>query len=432
MTTDDERLQALYPDLLAGDGVERRALIAALDAAYTVEPPHSLATLSTTKLAALAEQTAPAPAAHPWRIRLHRRPVLTGLGIAAAIVAAAGIAIATGGHTAAVNAETILQKAQTATGGTPAGGVSSYHLEVTGRSQAGSMKSSSSSQVWSAGPDRLHIDSETSASEGEPAASQRQSMIVDGERLWLVGTQAGTTTATSLKITPGAFLNQFSPVGGSVDAVLAALNDGNGCSSVQRRADATVAGRAVYVLSVTDNGPNCRVATGGSRSGGMVVSCGGKAGVSTGPAAAGSPPPALHQTLWIDKQTFVPLKQETSSGEVVSSYEVTRVEYNLAIPDATFSYTPPADADVADGGTLPPNAMVGQGLGGMLMVNRANGHAHGDGGGSVGVVVAGFGTADPGAPPPGPPLGTPPVPVPGVFGRTGPCTPSPEPGHAGP
>jgi MucB/RseB N-terminal domain len=59
--------------------------------------------------------------------------------------------------------------------------------------------------------------------------------------------------------------------------------------------------------------------------------------------------------VWVDKQSFLPLQTEVqeASGAVVERSEVTRLEYNLSVPDATFHYTPPAGVQISafNGGT---------------------------------------------------------------------------------
>jgi outer membrane lipoprotein-sorting protein len=43
-------------------------------------------------------------------------------------------------------------------------------------------------------------------------------------------------------------------------------------------------------------------------------------------------------TVWIDKPSFLPLKMEVrdAAGVVVDRSEVSRVEYNASMPEATF------------------------------------------------------------------------------------------------
>ena len=53
--------------------------------------------------------------------------------------------------------------------------------------------------------------------------------------------------------------------------------------------------------------------------------------------------------VWVDKRSFLPLRVELrdASGAVQDRSEVSRVEYDIAIPDSTFSYTPPAGVTVS-------------------------------------------------------------------------------------
>jgi outer membrane lipoprotein-sorting protein len=64
-------------------------------------------------------------------------------------------------------------------------------------------------------------------------------------------------------------------------------------------------------------------------------------------------------TVWVDKRSLLPLKTEIRDGHglVLDRSEVRRVEYNLAISETTFAYTPPAGVCVAtftggDGGDV--------------------------------------------------------------------------------
>jgi hypothetical protein len=53
-------------------------------------------------------------------------------------------------------------------------------------------------------------------------------------------------------------------------------------------------------------------------------------------------------TVWLDKQTFLPLKWEVrdGSGAISERSEVTSVEFNVSIPPSTFEFTPPAGVPV--------------------------------------------------------------------------------------
>ena len=56
--------------------------------------------------------------------------------------------------------------------------------------------------------------------------------------------------------------------------------------------------------------------------------------------------------IWVDKETYLPLKTTmlTQSDEVIDESETTRKEYDIAVPDSVFTYTPPAGATVSEAG----------------------------------------------------------------------------------
>jgi hypothetical protein len=58
--------------------------------------------------------------------------------------------------------------------------------------------------------------------------------------------------------------------------------------------------------------------------------------------------PRVALTVWIDKQTYLPLRSEEVTPKGTARYEVTRVEYDVAIPEATLRYAPPPGAPVFD------------------------------------------------------------------------------------
>jgi hypothetical protein len=55
-------------------------------------------------------------------------------------------------------------------------------------------------------------------------------------------------------------------------------------------------------------------------------------------------------TLWVDKRSFLPLRTEVHDATevVVDHSEVTKVEYNVLMPDSIFAYTPPAGVAIAN------------------------------------------------------------------------------------
>jgi hypothetical protein len=200
-----------------------------------------------------------------------------------------------------------------------------------------------------------------------------------------------------------AYLNPLVPEGTSITSVLAFLGQ-HGCGTFRLQPDQTVAGREAYVVSaihtlqsmldhqsgcgnplqvLTSPSPSAEttqateaaaVARASDKRAALATS---EPGRQTGPgkplpqiapapspsavAAHAAKPADIPQpsevqrllsttvvdTFWIDKQTFVPLKAEQNLGpKGTSRYEVTSVEFEVAIPDTMFQFTPPSGADV--------------------------------------------------------------------------------------
>ena len=80
-----------------------------------------------------------------------------------------------------------------------------------------------------------------------------------------------------------------------------------------------------------------------------------KAGAQANEARRAADSQVGQMLVWVDKQSFLPLKTEVRNpaGVVLDRSEVTSVEYNIAIPDSVFAYTPPPGASVFNfsGGT---------------------------------------------------------------------------------
>ena len=100
------------------------------------------------------------------------------------------------------------------------------------------------------------------------------------------------------------------------------------CPEPRRKGEATVAGRPVFVVEADMS--QCM------------------------PEGA---PDELHgrHLRWVDQKTFLPLKMEMydKHGKLVDRYEVTSIEYDVAIPDSTFSQLPPGTT-VREPKLLPP------------------------------------------------------------------------------
>lgn len=73
-------------------------------------------------------------------------------------------------------------------------------------------------------------------------------------------------------------------------------------------------------------------------------------GTSLEPGVENSVYRALHQRLWIDSDLFIVLKSEAQNeqGTTLWTYEVTKLETDISIPQSLFAFTPPAGTTVWD------------------------------------------------------------------------------------
>jgi hypothetical protein len=102
------------------------------------------------------------------------------------------------------------------------------------------------------------------------------------------------------------------------------------CGRAALTGEAAVAGRSVHVVKVTGDKADCVEPK------------------SNAPMRRdedeGRP---FEATFWIDKQTFLPLRSEeqhTPKGSL--RYDVSRVEYNVQLPETLFQFAPPAGARI--------------------------------------------------------------------------------------
>ncbi len=329
---DEADVRMTYPDLCDGDAnAERLRLLDALQRAYAEpEPREAFAGLLGRQIAAEAARRHER-AGRSWRSTavLRRRRSLAGLGVAAALAAVAGGAIVlTAGRSQAVSAQAILARAQAATTSATAGGPVSFHLRLIETGYNGTEQHRFVTEVWAAGADHERIEEAALDAAGQPGDTA--GTVIDGSGEWRFSTQNGHTEATQLTHDPAKGID-FGPLGENLAAVMAELG-GSACSSVSQQGEASVAGRPVYVIAASVPAACLKSGTG-------------KAGAD---AQAGTNAPTPHTTFWVDKETYLPLKIESTDGTAGKGYEVTSVAYNVAIPASTFSYTPPPGATVHD------------------------------------------------------------------------------------
>ena len=259
------------------------------------------------------------------------RLAVAGLASAAAVVAlllGAGAQLWSGAET--VSAATLLDRAEAA-----AVNVNTYHLRMT-RQVPGKSGDTIASEIWYGGTDRQRLVQETRDASG--ALTESQVVVSNGAETWMAVTRSGHTTAihtTGTEWTPPADAPSAS---GNLTSVLARYSSDKACMTAQLAGEGTLAGRAVYQIDVTPKPGACGVAVGDYR---------------VGQVRQGEPDSdsrrVARMSVSVDKQTFLPLKTEVrdASGAVLDRAEVSFLEYGVTIADSSFSYSPPAGAQVS-------------------------------------------------------------------------------------
>lgn len=282
----------------------------------------------------VAGEAAPTPG-------LSRRRLLAAGAMAVTIAALTAILVTRLSHPEGVSAEAILNRAQ-ATAGNAAPGITSYHLTLNRHGPALG-DATIAGEMWYDGADHRRSDQRTRDGQGRVMSAQQ--VTFNGDQTWIVWTDNGQsrivhTTGTAWTNSVDVPLDQA-----NLADVLARYSANKGCLTATQRGEAEVAHRRTYVIELRPRSTGCAQA----------------AGVAPGPVtfpsrtAEGEGEDVRQVTVWIDQQSFLPLKSETRNraGVVTDQTEVTTVEYNVTIAPVTFSYVPPAGASVFtyEGGT---------------------------------------------------------------------------------
>jgi outer membrane lipoprotein-sorting protein len=312
-----------YAELEAGGDAATARVMADLDGLYRTQAP------------ALTMPVWPAehePGAGRLRRLGHaglRRPAWA---LAAVVGAVALVLAATNlGGTAGVSAETILEKAAAAIstpGGSTLGG-RSYHM-VTRVSYAGEgWTATETVETW-------YGDAEHFRWERSDGGSVFYGQARNGNDVWLYRSthiggplrvaHAPTPPDPSGTLTFGVLIGQST----SLSEVLQRLRR-DGCQTVARRGEDTIAGRAAYVVVVTPIPGKCPV-----------------------PLSQKKDVPDRHDgptTIWVDKETFLPLGSEQEGNEG-NNYRVISLEVGAHARPASFAYQPPAGSTIFEVATL--------------------------------------------------------------------------------
>jgi outer membrane lipoprotein-sorting protein len=222
----------------------------------------------------------------------------------------------------AVNAETILDRASTSA--TSPAAVRTYHI-VTQRSGDQTV----TSEVWFGGADRQRTLDRVTAASG--AVVRVQDVIFDGAQTWVAITENGQTRAVHTIGTTWTRPAEDPAALTSIADLMSRFGQKSCGAANLESSNAVVAGQTTYVVALTPQANKCEEPVAGR--------------VLPGREALSQ----MHVRLWIDKQSFLLLKMEMRDGNGVvrARSEATTVEYNIAIPDSTFVYTPPAGVAVS-------------------------------------------------------------------------------------
>lgn len=294
--------------------------------------------------------------------RLWRRRSVIGGGLAAALAIVVGGTSPLWNRSQSASAEVILDQAQAAVSNGP-GAVTTYHLQMT-RVVPGKGNVSDSTEVWYGGADQQRTDQVQRDASGSVVS--RQVVVRDGTQTWIALTDANGqtrvihTTETAWNSAAAAPEN-----GSSLAEVIAQYTNNKGCVKATTDGQSAVLGRVVYVIAARPDASRCPPSKSAVQvQKGSIVATKVAAiqlarptmGEATPTSARGGGKAQFGQmTVWVDQQTFLPLRTEVrdASGALLERSEVTSLEYNVAIPASTFHYTPPAGATVSTftGGT---------------------------------------------------------------------------------
>lgn len=261
----------------------------------------------------------------PWTRR-------AGLGVAAAVLAAAlflSRALLGGDGATPVDAGSILAQSEAAAAGRSAA-LTDYHLvgvETTGRDMG--KATSWTTEVWYLDGTHLRVEQR----DGDPGANGTIAFgqAVSGDEAWWYSAESG-----SLRVAHGPSLElgaalQANVGGGTSLADIVASYSG-GCSLATVDGETEVERRDAYLLTVHPDAASCESDAERAK-------------------LAATPAEALGQLrLWVDKETFVPLRIENvdGRGDVLFEYRVEVFEQRAGLDAAMFRYQAPTGVRAVD------------------------------------------------------------------------------------
>lgn len=225
-----------------------------------------------------------------------------------------------------VSAATVLARASDAAeSNAPAVGEMSYHLVATWTSEG--QTDVSTTETWYLDADHVRTEQDYDAAASGPEFG----VAVNGDDAWIYGTFDGTSRAVHGPAADlGAMFGGVDPAATTdIGEVLAQYS--GACQSARLEADGTIAGRAAYQVVVSPDLGACPAYDDGLTEKDIA----GKLGTLR---------------LWVDKETFLPLKteQQDGAGGLAYVYEVTQIAFGGEIPGSTFNYTTPDGSPVVD------------------------------------------------------------------------------------
>jgi len=267
--------------------------------------------------------------------------------VAALLLALIGIARAAS-RSQPVAAQDILQRAIVASQGDPgAAGVRTFSLHWESTDQEimpdGRVRPTTTSvDQWGAAPNRWYTVQHGQRADGT-GESWDEGVVSDGNSLWSYRTDRGSTTAyvgalpadvmVPMPRIPIGIPWDGAPTAAGMAQLRAALAR---CYQPQREGTATIAGRLAYVLDLGTT----------ACSPGVTLDASG-----TITPLPSEPPARQGRTLlWIDTETFFLLQSEHTAPDGTLQWRntVTRISYNIPLPDDRFAYAPPLGAAVTD------------------------------------------------------------------------------------